>query len=221
MKNWKDRSLYSKEEIEKAILNSKNMTQVCHNLDLIVGGGNYEFITKKIKEYNIDTSHFLSRKEYFSTIIKKGTIDIDDVIYNRIEHNLSTVVIKRKLYKAGLKERKCEECGLGEDWNGKKLVHHLDHINGNKKDWRLENLKILCPNCHSITETYCRRKDKKNKIQPNEIKEKNKLNFIKFINIIQEENLEDIDLWKKIKIKTNYTEQYSRKLANKFFNLEP
>lgn len=60
--------------------------------------------------------------------------------------------IKGKLIREGLKENKCEICGLINEWNGKPLVLQLHHINGNHTDNRLENLQILCPNCHSIQE---------------------------------------------------------------------
>lgn len=65
-----------------------------------------------------------------------------------------TAKLKIKLLKEGLKKNVCEECGQTELWNGKHLVMHLDHINGKSDDHRLENLKMLCPNCHSQTETY-------------------------------------------------------------------
>jgi len=69
--------------------------------------------------------------------------------------------IKLKLFEFGLKERRCEKCGQDEIWCGERLSLHLDHINGNHKDNRLENLKVLCPNCHSQTPTYAGKKTKK------------------------------------------------------------
>ncbi len=64
--------------------------------------------------------------------------------------------LKWRLFEEGIKSNKCEECKVS-DWNGKELICELDHINGNPKDHRLENLRILCPNCHSQTDTFCGR----------------------------------------------------------------
>jgi 5-methylcytosine-specific restriction endonuclease McrA len=62
--------------------------------------------------------------------------------------------LKARLIKAGLLKHECAECGITA-WRGKPLTLHLDHINGRNDDDRIENLRLLCPNCHSLTETYC------------------------------------------------------------------
>lgn len=62
--------------------------------------------------------------------------------------------LKKRLIKSGLLIEKCFECGLGDEWNGKKIVLQLEHKNGKNKDNRLENLCLLCPNCHSQTKTF-------------------------------------------------------------------
>lgn len=89
----------------------------------------------------------------------KGVVNvsIEDVFTGK--KYLRSYQLKNKLIAEGYKEAKCEECGLGEEWNDKILVLELDHINGNKRDNRLENLKILCPNCHSQTPTFRGRKN--------------------------------------------------------------
>jgi hypothetical protein len=71
--------------------------------------------------------------------------------------------VKRRLIRAGLLENRCEECGLS-DWLGERLTIQIDHINGVKDDYRLENLRMLCPNCHSQTDTCGRRPFKRGAI---------------------------------------------------------
>jgi hypothetical protein len=61
--------------------------------------------------------------------------------------------IKARLLRAGILRNQCRECGLTE-WLGRPLQMHIDHINGVGADYRLENLRMLCPNCHSQTDTY-------------------------------------------------------------------
>lgn len=68
--------------------------------------------------------------------------------------NIRSCELKKLLFKYKLKENKCEICGITE-WMGKPLVCHLHHIDGNNKNNTLENLQILCPNCHSQTDNYC------------------------------------------------------------------
>jgi len=70
--------------------------------------------------------------------------------------------VKSRLLRAGLLENRCSACGLTE-WQGQPLTIHLDHINGARSDHRLENLRMLCPNCHSQTPTYAGRNNRSRK----------------------------------------------------------
>ena len=74
-----------------------------------------------------------------------------------------TAKLKKLLLQHGLKENKCEKCGITE-WCGEPIVIQLDHVNGRSDDHRLENLRMLCPNCHSQTETYGGRNRKNEKL---------------------------------------------------------
>jgi 5-methylcytosine-specific restriction endonuclease McrA len=76
----------------------------------------------------------------------------------------NTSSLKIRLYNEGLKTKQCEECGIVE-WNGSEISFELDHINGVNNDNRIENLRILCPNCHSQTKTFRGKNIKKYKIK--------------------------------------------------------
>ena len=78
------------------------------------------------------------------------------VLNNRI--SIKTWSLKQKLWRYGLKLKKCEDCGLREKWNNKELSLELHHIDGNKINNNISNLQILCPNCHSQTDNYRNRK---------------------------------------------------------------
>lgn len=74
-------------------------------------------------------------------------------IFEGLHPQYQTFKLKNKLYAEGLKKNECEICGISE-WNGTEIQCELDHINGIRTDHRLENLRILCPNCHSQTDTF-------------------------------------------------------------------
>jgi len=72
----------------------------------------------------------------------------------------SRASLKRRLYSEGLKAPVCELCGQGDIWRGKRMGLILDHINGVRDDHRLENLRIVCPNCAATLSTHCGRKNR-------------------------------------------------------------
>ena len=102
-------------------------------------------IKSRIKQLNIDISHF--------KFIYPKTLD-EILIKDSPVVKKSSTSIKRRLLKEGILKEECLECGITNLYNGKKLVLQLDHINGINDDYRIENLRILCPNCHSQTETF-------------------------------------------------------------------
>ena len=79
-------------------------------------------------------------------------IDLQEIL-NGNNPQYQTFKLKMRLFEKGIKTNKCEDCGLDE-WRGKKLNCELEHIDGNRTNHKLENLKIICPNCHSQTETF-------------------------------------------------------------------
>ena len=111
----------------------------------------YKVVKQRIIDENIDISHFKKRNP-------KKT-DIKDYL---IKDSRLDSYIKKKLIDEILGP-KCVECGCGKIWNNKKLILQIDHINGCPSDNRLENLRVLCPNCHSQTDNFGSKNAKFNK----------------------------------------------------------
>ena len=152
---------YIKEELETIVKDVLSTADVCRRLNIKPVGGNYKTLKKYYKLYDIDISHFTGKAwnvgDRFTNFSKKFTLDeicIKDSTYT------NTSSLKQRLVKEGIKENKCEECKI-ENWCDKPLTLHLDHINGDNTDNRIVNLRILCPNCHSQTDTYCNTRRKK------------------------------------------------------------
>lgn len=156
MKIRKKRSkiwLISKEEFEKIVKGHNTLSAILKDFGMLNKGNNFKTLNRRIKEENIDTKHITKNYRNTMPAILKNIIPLEKIL---IEH--STYVngngLKKKLFKEALLENKCYECGQLPVWNNKPLSLHLDHINGIHNDNRIENLRILCPHCHSQTETF-------------------------------------------------------------------
>lgn len=141
---------WSKERLENAIKISTSYSETLRNLEIPTQGNNADTLKKYIEEYNLDISHFTFDKSKDFSNLKY----IPASEYLGTDKYIATSKLKLKLLKEGLKENKCECCGITE-WNGKPLVMQLHHIDGNNSNNSLDNLQMLCPNCHSQTENYC------------------------------------------------------------------
>jgi hypothetical protein len=140
---------YEKEYFSKIIKESINYSDVCRNLNIISGKGNRDTIKKYINEYKLDISHF-----HIPLPKGKGVkYNLVDILVKNSKYN-HTSDLKHRLYKEDLKKRCCEMCGQGEEWMGKKISLILDHINGEHTDNRIENLRIVCPNCNATLPTH-------------------------------------------------------------------
>jgi hypothetical protein len=142
---------YEEKNFSEVIKSSKTLSDVARLLGLEPSKGNRDTIKKYIKEYNLDISHFEYLSGNSNNFKKKN---IDDILTNKVTYSSSNT-LKKRLYKEGLKKNVCEECGQTEEWFGKKISLILDHKNGINSDNRLDNLRILCPNCNAALETHC------------------------------------------------------------------
>ena len=146
----------SDEEFKTIIKNSQSYSDCLRALDLNTkGGSSTDVLKKRIRELNCSVEHFKG-KSISSTKYKLEEILIKDSTYANISR------LKERLIKANLLEHKCHKCGITE-WQNEPIALQLDHINGISNDHRLENLRLLCPNCHSQTDTYAGKNKNKNK----------------------------------------------------------
>lgn len=151
--------IYHKDYLEKVVKLSKNISMVLDNLKLRKAGGNYRVINKYIKEYNLDITHF-EKGEFKLGSIPKNKINLQDILVENSTY--CRYNLKKRLYDQGLLKRECCLCGQDENWNGMKISLILDHINGVFNDNRLENLRVVCPNCNAGLDTFAG-KNKKNR----------------------------------------------------------
>jgi len=141
--------LIDDEKLCEIIFNSSSMAEVIktaieHNPTITS-----KEIKKQVKKLDIDTSHWKRKRVHK---IKSGT-SLKELCVENSWYSAKTR-LKERLLEEGVLNNECVECGVGDFWNGKPLVLQLDHINGNNRDHRIENLRILCSNCHSQTSTF-------------------------------------------------------------------
>jgi hypothetical protein len=159
LKKWRFEDLlksirYTLEEFKTAVQKAKNFTEVVKNLSITASGASFKTIKKHIAYYNISIEHFTYDSQFVKEKTPLSKVLVENSSYGRAN-------IKKRLLKDGLKNEQCEICSQPNEWNGKHLIMILDHINGVYNDNRLENLRMVCPNCNYQLETTAARKNKK------------------------------------------------------------
>lgn len=154
MKKWET---FSKDDLQKIVKESFSFREVANKCGYsMIGGGSIKSIKEMISYYNFDTSHFLGQGW------NKNNFD-----YSRFKNGQSIKVAEALKALTNLRGYKCEQC-LNEIWNGDKIPLEIHHKDGNNLNNELNNLQLLCPNCHAQTENW-RGKNVQNKIKRIEI----------------------------------------------------
>ncbi|MBN9735485.1 MULTISPECIES: transposase [unclassified Pseudonocardia] len=145
-------------QLTEAVRASISVSAVLRALGYPPSGGMHRMIVGHIRRLGLDVSHFRGRAwARGRTFPDRQGRPLDEVLVRDSPHR-NTGHLRQRLITAGLKPAHCETCGLSR-WRDAPLPLHLDHVNGDHTDNRLENLRILCPNCHAQTATWCTRKD--------------------------------------------------------------
>lgn len=143
---------YTKQELINAAKNSQCWSDVCRLVDVTICTFNFRRLQALCAEYKISTEHFnikatFKRNKHYWTM---------EEIFTR-ESRVNKTVLRNFIRRNNILKLQCLECGIKNEWNRKPIVLEIDHINGKSSDNRIENLRMLCPNCHSQTNTYRRR----------------------------------------------------------------
>lgn len=147
-------NLIPREALEPAVAASLSITGVIRLLDLNYGGASRKLTMRSIEAHSLDTTHFTGQGHLknLPSPTRRTAAEIL-VEYPHGSTRVSNTRLRRALDEIGVDYR-CADCGVGRIWNGKPLVLEIDHIDGNWLDSRAENLRYLCPCCHSQTPTY-------------------------------------------------------------------
>jgi hypothetical protein len=150
------RRTWSDAELAEAAGVCISLRGVLQRLGLHPSGANYKTLWSALRRLGIDTRHFRGQGHLKGrTHTWTPRLRLDAVLVAASSYS-SIHTLKRRLGAGGLLQQKCSECGLTE-WRGARLALVLDHVNGDPRDHRLENLRFLCPNCNSQTPTFAGR----------------------------------------------------------------
>lgn len=144
---------WTDDDLRTAVAGARSIADVLRDLGLVAAGGNYEHVRRRIAELGLDTSHLLGRAWNKGLVHDpRPIVPLEQVLV--AGRWTTTHSLKLRLFRAGVKEPRCELCGWAQRAPDGRIPVELDHINGDRNDNRLENLRILCPSCHALQPTH-------------------------------------------------------------------
>ena len=153
-------SVVSFEQMSECISKSHSIADALRNLGMLPRGGNYFSFRNLAKKYNLELSFAKSYRKniYVRKPDSSKKLPIEEMLVENSTTSRSN--LKKRLLEEGLLKNRCSICNLENIWNGKEMILIMDHINGVPNDNRLQNLRMVCPNCNSQLDTFCGRKSK-------------------------------------------------------------
>ncbi|MFG2503995.1 HNH endonuclease signature motif containing protein [Streptomyces rubiginosohelvolus] len=146
----------SGETLRETVEVSRSVAELLRRLGRRDNGHQRALVRRWVAEEGLSTSHFLGqahqRDRPGPTPAKRPE---ETLVKHTSGFRTKTSLLRRALREVGTPEQ-CDECGTGPVWHGSPITLEIDHVNGDWNDDRAENLRLLCPNCHAVTNTWCR-----------------------------------------------------------------
>ena len=151
---------YTRELLTPLVAESSSYAGVIRRLGMAQAGGTQSHLKRVVQKLGLDTSHFTG-KVHNRGVSSPKRLNPEEILVRDRRRGAREKVekLKRALHITGMLDQ-CKLCGIASEWNGKKLVLQVDHVDGDFLNNTRDNLRLLCPNCHSQTDTFCRPKRK-------------------------------------------------------------